>query len=227
MGISISRPSYIDADNMLVIHNTSKSESTIKKKHNSITFNAIHESVTKKESLTVAWHREYIDNIDQVTQLLWANLSVCICLLVTYFCQWLLIITNSILCHMLLPDSAAPSMWRQVFACQFQHIICPFFIDGVRYIFWPFWPLSPCLGEGVLRFQLTLAAAQVCDLGCCHFWFAVWCDGVSLLRLLLWLVAAGIVHHPCVVLYCFYLFMVNHGMVFCSVICKAHFPQHQ
>ena len=52
MGIPISGPSYIYGDNMSVIHNTQRPESTLKKKSNSICFHAIRESVAMGESLT-------------------------------------------------------------------------------------------------------------------------------------------------------------------------------
>ena len=45
MGIPISGASYVYEGNMLVIHNSSKPESTLKKK-------AIHESVARGETLT-------------------------------------------------------------------------------------------------------------------------------------------------------------------------------
>ena len=45
MGIPISGASYVHGDNMSVIHNTSKPESTLKKKCSAIAYHAIHESV--------------------------------------------------------------------------------------------------------------------------------------------------------------------------------------
>ena len=42
-GIPISRPSYIYEDNMPVVHNTSKQESVLRKKSNSVCYNAAHE----------------------------------------------------------------------------------------------------------------------------------------------------------------------------------------
>jgi hypothetical protein len=52
MGIRISGPSYIYGDNMLVIHNTQRPESMLKKKSNSICYHAVRESVAMGESLT-------------------------------------------------------------------------------------------------------------------------------------------------------------------------------
>jgi hypothetical protein len=52
MGVSIDGPSYIHGDNMSVIHNTQKPESTLKKKSNQICFHAVRESVAMGESLT-------------------------------------------------------------------------------------------------------------------------------------------------------------------------------
>ena len=52
MGISMSGASYIYGDSMLVIHNTSKPESTMKKKRNAIAYYAVHESMAMGETLT-------------------------------------------------------------------------------------------------------------------------------------------------------------------------------
>lgn len=52
MGVELSGPSYIYGDNMSVIHNTQRPESTLKKKSNSICYHAIRESVAMGESLT-------------------------------------------------------------------------------------------------------------------------------------------------------------------------------
>ena len=53
MGIPISEASYVYGDNMLVIHNTSETESTFKKKCNIIAYHAIHQSVAVGESLDI------------------------------------------------------------------------------------------------------------------------------------------------------------------------------
>ena len=52
MGVGISGPLYIYGDNMLVIHNTQRPESMLKKKSNSICYHAVCESVAMGESLT-------------------------------------------------------------------------------------------------------------------------------------------------------------------------------
>ena len=52
MGVPIVTPTYIYGDNMSVIHNTQRPESTLKKKSNSICYHAIRESVAMGESLT-------------------------------------------------------------------------------------------------------------------------------------------------------------------------------
>ena len=51
MGIPISGPSYIYGDIMLVMHNSSKPESVLRKKSNSVCYHAVHESVAMGESL--------------------------------------------------------------------------------------------------------------------------------------------------------------------------------
>jgi hypothetical protein len=52
MGVKISGATYVYGDNMSVIHNTQKPESTLKKKSNSICYHAIRESVAMGESVT-------------------------------------------------------------------------------------------------------------------------------------------------------------------------------
>ena len=52
MGIHISGPSYIYGDNMSVIHNTQKPESTLKKKSNAICYHAVREAVAMGECKT-------------------------------------------------------------------------------------------------------------------------------------------------------------------------------
>ena len=51
MGVLISGPSYTYGDNMSVIHNTQRPESTLKKKSNSICYHAVRESVAMGECL--------------------------------------------------------------------------------------------------------------------------------------------------------------------------------
>ena len=48
----MSGSSYVYEDNMLIIHNTSKPESTLKKKCDSIAYHAFHESMAIGDSLT-------------------------------------------------------------------------------------------------------------------------------------------------------------------------------
>ena len=52
MGVPLSGPSYIYGDNMSVVHNTQRPESTLKKKSNSICYHAVREAVAMKECLT-------------------------------------------------------------------------------------------------------------------------------------------------------------------------------
>ena len=52
MGVKVSGPSYIYRDNMSVITNTQKPESTLKKKSNSICYHAVREAVAMGECLT-------------------------------------------------------------------------------------------------------------------------------------------------------------------------------
>ena len=51
MGIEIDGPTYVYGDNMSVVHNTSKPESTLKKKSNAICYHAVRESVAMGESI--------------------------------------------------------------------------------------------------------------------------------------------------------------------------------
>ena len=51
MGILIDEPTYVYGDNMSVVHNTTKPESTLKKKSSSICYHFVRESVAMKESL--------------------------------------------------------------------------------------------------------------------------------------------------------------------------------
>ena len=52
MGVAIAGPTYIYGDNMSVINNTSKPESVLRKKSNSICYHFICEAVAMKECLT-------------------------------------------------------------------------------------------------------------------------------------------------------------------------------
>jgi len=50
MGIAISGPTYIYGNNMSVIHNMERPESTLRKKSNTICYHMVRESVTMGES---------------------------------------------------------------------------------------------------------------------------------------------------------------------------------
>ena len=52
MGVPVEGPSYIYGDNMSVIHNTTKPESQLKKKSNSICYHFVREAVAMRECLT-------------------------------------------------------------------------------------------------------------------------------------------------------------------------------
>ena len=52
MGVPIAGPSSVYGNNMLVIHNTQRPESTLKKKSNSICYHAVREAVAMKEKRT-------------------------------------------------------------------------------------------------------------------------------------------------------------------------------
>ena len=52
MGVQISGPTYVYGDNMSVIHNTQRPESTLRKKSNLICYHAVRESVAMGEPLT-------------------------------------------------------------------------------------------------------------------------------------------------------------------------------
>ena len=52
MGVPLTGPTYIYGDNMSVFYNTSRPESTLKKKSNSICYHAVREAVASGEYLT-------------------------------------------------------------------------------------------------------------------------------------------------------------------------------
>ena len=69
MGVPISGPSYIYGDNMSVIHNTQRPESTLKKKSHSLCYHSVRESVAMGESLTA--HISTRENVaDLLTKIL-------------------------------------------------------------------------------------------------------------------------------------------------------------
>eukprot|EP00804_Cyclotella_cryptica_P031318 CCRYP_011112-RB/>CCRYP_011112-RB protein AED:0.46 eAED:0.45 QI:0/-1/0/1/-1/0/1/0/110 len=51
MDVPVKGASYVYGDNMLVVTNMSKPESTLKKKSNSICYHAVHEAVAMGEAL--------------------------------------------------------------------------------------------------------------------------------------------------------------------------------
>ena len=70
MGIPIGGPTYVyDGDNMSVIHNTQRLESTLKKKSNSIAYHACRESVAMGESLT-SHIRTHLNPADLATKVI-------------------------------------------------------------------------------------------------------------------------------------------------------------
>ena len=68
IGVKIDGPTYVYGDNMSVIHNTSKSESVLKKKSNSICYNFVREAVPIRECLNthVPTARNWYDLITKV-----------------------------------------------------------------------------------------------------------------------------------------------------------------
>ena len=52
MGVKIDGPTYVYDDNMSFIHNTSKPESVLKKKSNSVCYHFVREAVAMREFLT-------------------------------------------------------------------------------------------------------------------------------------------------------------------------------
>ena len=52
MGVAISGPTYVYGDNMSVINNTQRPESTLKKKSNAICYHACREAVAMGEMMT-------------------------------------------------------------------------------------------------------------------------------------------------------------------------------
>ena len=68
MGVPLNDPTYVYGDNMSVINNTSKPESTLKKKSNSICYHAAREAVAANECLTthVPAKQNYADLLTKV-----------------------------------------------------------------------------------------------------------------------------------------------------------------
>ena len=65
MGVPITTPSYMYGDNMSVIHNTQRPESTLKKKSSSICYDMVRERVAMND--TIAAHIPYVDNCTDIT----------------------------------------------------------------------------------------------------------------------------------------------------------------
>ena len=60
MGVPLTGPNYAYGDNMSVIYNTSRPESTLKKKSKSICYHAVRKAVASDECLTM--HCKTVDN---------------------------------------------------------------------------------------------------------------------------------------------------------------------
>ena len=70
MGVPLTGPTYIYGDNMSVIYNISRPESTLYKKSNSICYHAVREAVASGEFLTT--HCKTGDNYsDMITKVLY------------------------------------------------------------------------------------------------------------------------------------------------------------
>ena len=64
MGVPLTGPNYVYGNNMSVIYNTSRPESTPKKKSNSICYHAVREAVASGECLTT--HCKTRDNYSEI-----------------------------------------------------------------------------------------------------------------------------------------------------------------
>ena len=64
MGVPLTGPTYVYGDNMSVIYNTSRPESKLKKKINSICYHAVREAVASDECLTT--HCKTGDNYSDI-----------------------------------------------------------------------------------------------------------------------------------------------------------------
>ena len=72
IGVPLTGPTYVYGDNMSVIYNTSRPESTLKKKINPICYHAVRESVASGECLTT--HCKTGDNYsDMMTKVLYGQ----------------------------------------------------------------------------------------------------------------------------------------------------------
>ena len=66
MGVPIYSPVYTYGDNMSAIHNTSKPESQLKKKSDSICYHAVRESVASGESESLTTHISTHNNLSDL-----------------------------------------------------------------------------------------------------------------------------------------------------------------
>ena len=65
MGVPLTVPNYVYGDNMYLIYNTSRPQSSLKKKRNSICYHAVHEVVASGQCLTM--HCKTGDNYSDTT----------------------------------------------------------------------------------------------------------------------------------------------------------------
>ena len=72
MGVPLSGPSYIYGDNMSVIHNTQRPESTLKNKNNSICYHTLIEAVAMGECLNTHIPTKY-NLSDMMTKVLYGS----------------------------------------------------------------------------------------------------------------------------------------------------------
>ena len=68
MGVNVDGPTYVYGDNMSVMHNTSKPESVLKKKSNSICYHFVREAAAMRECLAthVPTERNWADLLTKV-----------------------------------------------------------------------------------------------------------------------------------------------------------------
>jgi hypothetical protein len=64
MGVAIDGPKHVYGDNMLVMHNTQRPESVLKKKSNAICYHAVRESAAMGES--IIGHIPSVNNPDYI-----------------------------------------------------------------------------------------------------------------------------------------------------------------
>ena len=68
LGVPVDGPTYIYGDNISVVNNTSKPESTLKKKSNSICYHFVREAIAMKECLTtwIPTLKKWVDLLTKV-----------------------------------------------------------------------------------------------------------------------------------------------------------------